>query len=414
MAAGNIKRVLSNRNVLVTSMTSALAVFFNQVYQPYWSLYLKDALGMSIEQIGLLAVIQRSENLLFQLPGGILADRIGRKKVTLIGAGARMFAPLVLLWSRSLEHLAIGLLVSAMSALSNPAFQAMIAESLPRDQIGSGYGIYVTIRRGPMLFTSLIGGILIDTMGIWAGTRVALIGSFVCGVLSFIIRYRFLTETLVRSTENKTSIVEDFKEILPLFKGNLRGMQITSCILQFSGGLAGQLIIIYVTDIIGFTATEWGIITTTMSIIGFLTSIPGGKIADRFNRVRLVALAEGLSTLTNIGYISFRNFYQILASRMVSGVGMGLSGATHMGVMGGPAWYSLMADFVPMHMRGRVNGLMATISGIVALPAPYIGAYMWDSEYVGPDGTLLATVIIGLASSVFFLKAVKDPKHQKT
>ena len=54
--------------------------------------------------------------------------------------------------------------------------------------------------------------------------------------------------------------------------------------------------------------------------------------------------------------------------------------ATHIGVMGGLTCYSLMADFVPMRMRGRVNGLMATISGIATLPAPYIGAHMWETE----------------------------------
>jgi len=414
MSSGNIKGIVANRNVLVTSLTSALAVFFNQVYNPFWPLYLQDVLGLTVVEIGILAMIQRSENLLFQLPGGILADRIGRKKVTLLGAAARIGAPIILLMSKSVEQIALGTLFSAMASLSNPAFQALIAESLPRDQMGSGYGVYVMVRRAPQLFTALIGGLLMDGLGLGRGTQVALIGSFFCGTLSFLIRYRLLTETLVKKSEKKTSIMEDFREVLPLFKGNLRGMQITSCILQFSAGLTAQLIILYVNEVIGLTNTEWGIITTTMAVIGFLASVPGGYVADRFNRVKLVSFAEAISVLSNIGYVTFRNFYQILATRMVSGIGMGLSGATHLGVMGGPAWYSLMADFVPMHMRGRVNGIMATMSGIVALPAPYIGAYMWEAEEIGPDRTLLSSVFAGLSASVFFLATMKDPKKGPT
>jgi len=416
MGAKRIRRVFSNRNVLVISLTSSLAMFFNMLYWPFWSKYLVEeppnGLGLSITVVGLLSAIQRSQRLLFQLPGGVLADRLGRKKVTLMAAATRMVPPLIYLWARRWEFLAIGSFFSAMSSLGSPAFTAMIAESLPRDQMGSGYAIFGMVRRVPMLFTGIIGGMLMDALGIWKGTRICLIGSFISAAIVFVIRYLFLTETLVRGGRHKRSLKEDFKEVLPLFKGSLMGMQITSAISQFAAGLIMSLIIIYVTGVIGLSYTQWGLISTAMSIISFLTAMPGGMIADRFNRVKLIIFARAISPITTLGYIFLRDFYQILAVRVVAGIGAGLSGAGQMGWMGGPAWNSLLADIIPPEKRGRVSGLMGTISGLAALPAPYIGAYMWDMESIGPEKTMLTSVVLGLVSTAIFWRTVKDPRSE--
>ncbi len=407
-----MKRVFSNRNVLVISTTNSLVMFFDMLYWPYWAKYLEDVADMSIPQIGVLSAIQRSEQLLFQLPGGILADRIGRKKVTLIAAVARMIVPIIYLSSKSFEFLILGTLFTAMNSLRMPASTAMIAESLPRDQMGSGYGVFNMVRRVPMLFTGILGGMLMDALGIEAGTRICFMGSLIGAVIAFTACYIFLTETLRRKTGVNASVVQDFKEVLPLFKGSLQAMQVTSAIYQFASGLTMQLIILYVIDHIGFSYTQWGLISTTMSIVGFLTSIPGGMMADKYDRVKLNVFARALAPITTIAYITLRDFYQILATRIVAGVGMGLSGA-ELGWLGGASWDSLMADIVPSEKRGRVTGLMGTVSGSVSLPSPYIGAYMWDNPSIGPEKTMGTTVILGLFSTFILWRYVKDPRSQK-
>jgi len=407
-----MKRVFSNRNVLVISATSSLVMFFDMLYWPYWSKYLKDVIHLTIPQIGLLNAIQRSEQLLFQLPGGILADRIGRKKVTLIAAFARILVPVIYLSANSFELLVLGTFFTAMNSLGMPAFTAMIAESLPRDRMGSGYGLYGMVRRVPMLFTGILGGILMDALGIEAGSRICFIGSFIGALIAFLARYFFLTETLNRRAGSKTSMTQDFREVLPLFKGSLQALQATSAIYQFAMGLTMQLIILYVIEVIGLNYTQWGLISTTMSVIGFLTAIPGGMMADRFDRVKLNVFARALSPITTVAYIYLRDFYQILATRVIAGIGMGLSGA-ELGWMGGASWESLMADLVPPEKRGRVTGIMGTVSGAVSLPAPYIGAYMWESKSIGPEKTMGTSIILGLVSTFILWRYVKDPKFQK-
>jgi MFS family permease len=63
---------------------------------------------------------------------------------------------------------------------------------------------------------------------------------------------------------------------------------------------------------------------------------------------------------------------------------------------------------IPSSKRARVLGLMATISGIAALPASFLGGYIWENH--APALTFWISSIIGLLSASFFLVFVKPPK----
>jgi len=416
MAKSSMRRVLSNRNILVLSLTNAAATFFQQVYQPYWAAYLKDVVGLDVLQIGLLRSLARSNNLLFAFPGGLLADRIGRKKVTLMGAAARIFTPLIYLFAGTWELLLIGTIVNAMQSISTAAYSAVVAESVPRDQRGTGYGVFESLRRMPMVFTGITGGILMDILGYAGGMKVSFAAGIIGGMTIFTVRYLFLIETLKKdSVSQRRTIKGDLKEIIPLFQGSLKYMQVTSAIYQFAAGLTSELLILYVTDpnYLGLTNTEWGTILSTMQLIGLLTSLPGGMMADKYNRVKLNVFARSIAPITNLAYIFLRGFWLILGTRMIAGVGMGLSGAAEVGMIGGTSWNALMADLVPPEKRGRFSGIMSTFNGAVSLPSPSVGAWLWDTPGVGPVGDFWVSIILGLVSTAIFGKFVKDPRFEK-
>ena len=85
--ASILRQVFSNRNVLVISSTNMLCHIFNSLWELWWTLYLIEELKTPITIVGFLATIQNTSSILFQLPGGIIADRIGRKRVIVFGTG---------------------------------------------------------------------------------------------------------------------------------------------------------------------------------------------------------------------------------------------------------------------------------------------------------------------------------------
>ncbi|NQT08878.1 MFS transporter, partial [Candidatus Bathyarchaeota archaeon] len=81
----SVGTVLSNRNLMVITLSQSLGMFAMFLWRPFWGLYLLE-LGASKGILGALSSLQALCNLLLQLPGGMLADRYGRRKVILISA----------------------------------------------------------------------------------------------------------------------------------------------------------------------------------------------------------------------------------------------------------------------------------------------------------------------------------------
>jgi len=398
---------------MVISLTSSVIGFFTQVYNPFWPLYL-DAIGFSLPQIGLLTAIQGAEQFIFQLPGGILADRIGRRKVSLIVAFERIFTPLIFLSFTSWEGILLASLLRGFESIGGPAFQAIVAESLPKEKLGAGYGLYNMMQRVPSIFTGILGGVLMDIYGIIDGTRICFVGSSVIALIVFLVRYLFITETLNTKSRINANLKSEIAEVVPYFKGTLLGMLFASAMTQFSLRIVSTYAVIYVVDIIGFSNTQWGIIVTVMSLLNLLTSLPSGYMADHYDKRKLLTFTRAIEPASTFGYILLRDFWQVLAVRVVAGVGMGLAGGNTSGMLGGPAWLSLIAALIPPDKRGRVNGLMGTISGSLAFMAPYIAAYTWENVAIGPDGTLLISGVFGLCSSLVVWFTVRDPRYPQT
>jgi hypothetical protein len=65
------KGVFSNMNILAIALTTSAFSLMEHGWRPFWNLYLKTELNASIPVLGLLAMTQSSERLLFQLPGGL-------------------------------------------------------------------------------------------------------------------------------------------------------------------------------------------------------------------------------------------------------------------------------------------------------------------------------------------------------
>ena len=84
--AKTLRTVFSNKNILAIGTTNMLYQVFNGLWELWWSLYLlspveNGGLETPATIVGLLATIQNTSQIIFQLPGGLIADKIGRKKL---------------------------------------------------------------------------------------------------------------------------------------------------------------------------------------------------------------------------------------------------------------------------------------------------------------------------------------------
>ncbi len=125
-----------------------------------------------------------------------------------------------------------------------------------------------------------------------------------------------------------------------------------------------------------------------------LISIPVGWLADRSNRVRVLALACGLWSAATVACGLSANYPQLVASRMA--VGVGEAG-------GVPPSYAIISDYFPPGRRGAALGLYNLGPPIgqalgVAFGASIAAAYSWRSAFtvLGSVGILAALAVLAL------------------
>lgn len=410
MSKSIFKEIFSNKNVVVMVFSACMWAISNTLWRPFWSLYTLE-LGATKETLGLLSMIQASSLLLFQLPGGLLADKFGRRKVIVYFTAFRILTPIFYLFATSWSHLIPGLICQSIGSAYLPAYNALMAESLPYRKRGAGYGAYRMMTSLPRTFTVLLGGVIMDSMGLLNGFRIVLIWSSFISALVFIVRAKFLSETLgvEEKKSSKVDLKESFSQIFNLPKG-IWAMIVVACMSSFAVRMAMPFLVVYAVEVIGISKTEWGLIQMVVGLLSSFLSMPGGMLSDRIGRKPLILGSRVISPVTMLGLTLSKNFSHVLIIRALGAIGAGLGGGIW-GMMGGPAWQALVADIVPSQRRGAVMGLMATITGVIGVPSSWLGGYLWD--YHAPEFTFWVSFVIGIFPILIFFAFVKEPKKRE-
>jgi MFS family permease len=154
-----------------------------------------EALGAGVLAIGAFGTLQDLLEGVYPYPGGVLADRWGRKRalvafnlLALVGYGVYLVSP-------SWPFVFVGLsFTMAWSSLALPATFALIADSLPPERRAMGFTVQSLLKRVPTVLAAPLGGLLIGSLGLVAGVHVGLAVTLVLGTLSLLAQHRFYVE----------------------------------------------------------------------------------------------------------------------------------------------------------------------------------------------------------------------------
>ncbi|PKN87752.1 MAG: hypothetical protein CVU46_03445 [Chloroflexi bacterium HGW-Chloroflexi-8] len=373
------------------------------MYNPLLPLYLQH-LGANVGQIGLFFTVAAILPLIFQILGGWLSDSIGRLKAVAIGSVAGMFTFIIFLIAPSWQW---GLLAMVGGAIGGsfvaPSYRAFIAEQSDENNRGKIFGF------SDGLFA--IVGVLGPPFGGWLsdnyGYRILFIVAGSIFAVATILRVSMAIEAN-RMTRQKFKIVTPQPhEVMKPSWQNLKSSFGAMIALLLTGGVAtwilisdgiidinfnmvGQLMPIYMQNEIGITNTQIGILNSISSIVTMALMTFTGWLSDK--KGERVAIAGGLVILftSMMVFILANNFFTMALSWALFGLGSALLG---------PAYNSLISKAVPEKLRGIAFGLFSTSVGVVALPAPFIGAYLYERfnprlPFILPTIALLAVVPI--------------------
>jgi MFS family permease len=352
---------------------------YDLVWQPY-----VISLGATAPIIGFILSVYTAINSGLQLVTGELADSIGRKTVlnyyyifTFVGM---LFAVFARNWW---FFLALNILFGIADSLEGPSFSPMFAESAPKEKMAVAMSLITIIWSLPGFYGQALGGYLADKYGSYIVMNIIL----VLVIISALWFYFTTEETLSVKRPFKLNAVLRNIQGIARPEAKLVPFYFVSILDRFGWAINRGILVTMLTQEYGFSLTKIGILMTVEMVAMTLTSIPIGAALDKYSNRNGIIIALILTVMVFSGFALTGNYGLLIILQAVKGITVGLWDTAIM---------LYQNKIVPEGERGKTFGNINSIKGLVAIPAPFIGALLFG--YIGFKGVFATSAtIIGLA-----------------
>jgi len=335
-------------------------------------------------QLGFLLTVFFLPYALMQLPSGILSDRIGYKKLIIIGLIISSIGSILTSFVKSYNELIFYRFLTGLgqSTLFAPSM-ALLTEYFPkkRGKSISIYGIGMSIGN---ISAPLIASFLFDSIN-W---RIFFLIVAIPEIFIAIAFWKF-----VKEVGNSKLMLKEFNLIENIREGFTKPVIIL--IIVYSINISVQGIMSFLPDyLIKQLGLSFSLANSFYSIIpvtGFFSMLFAGFLSDKFERKNLI-IFSWLINLTLITSIAFAcSYIQILIIFIIYGL---LSAIPNI------ALYAFFGDVISSNIRGVAYGLL-NLTGMLSGQSltPLIIGYLIDS--IGYRMTMASwSITLGLCSIV--------------
>jgi MFS family permease len=329
------------------------------------------------------------------IPMGILADRMNRRDLLVLGNGLAFLMALVVGVLVATDTIAIWHLLTAgaiggvLFAARFPAGQAMTARLVPREHLMNAISLNTASHSLPTVAGPAVGGVLIAVLGIAAAYFVTT-GAFLLALLMMLgIAASF---GRVERAAMK-SLTSDLREAYDYLLAHRDLLQLTGAMLiPFILGQSYVLLLpLFVEQELGGGPVTFGALSACLGAGGVM----GAMAVATFGKQRQLALlmfAGVLGTgLSAIGY-GLSQWVPLTAAVLL------VAGAAESALFA--AYETLLLLRLPYEIRGRVMGLMFTMVAMFPIGAIAAGAIA-DVIGLRAVAVIEGVIIITMASAVW-------------
>ena len=367
-------------------MFSLAGFLFNlvgYVTQPVFTLYVLG-LGATVLQIGIILSIQTFSVVVFRFPLTLVAQRIGYKRMILIGFFVRFSSAILYFLAPNYLWLYIIPLFEAIATGS--FFQlivSMVSNMAPREKQGDALGRSMTLMLMGMFLGPIITSVLVTVVNFrqlfLLTAPLSIIGAFL-----FLLTLRGMYDS--HSVQEQQSPAERPRTLSSLrILAKDRSVFILSVIRTayfISNNMFTALFAIYAVQELKFSPS---MIALLFSIQGFITTfiqLPAGRIADSVGRRSVLLFTFSFIILDYVGMAIARDFVSLLVLFAVFGACWGTRAVVE---------WSLLTSMVPRETKTIAVSYLENYS--------YIG---------GALGSFLAGVTAGTVtfSTIFLIAAL--------
>lgn len=349
------------KKILPLNIIISLRMFGLFIVFPVLSVYALDMPNSNHTMVGIIIGGYAITQMLFQVPFGMVSDKIGRKKTIIVGLIIFAIGSLVAGLADNIYTLLIGRLLQGAGAIGS-VITATISDVVREEERGKamaimggsiGMAFALSMVAGPFI-ASYFGGV--PTL-FFLVTFLALLSIFV--LIKYvpnppIIKHTYLEDDKFKLFENK----------------NLTKMNITNLLVKGFMTFAFMIIPIVLTKTYGWQESELYKIYLPSMIVGILAMGPATMIAEKKGKYKLILLLGVLFLSVAYLIIGLSHTYMMFATGIIIFfIGFNLQE---------PILQSLASKYAKVHQRGRVLGIFNSFGYFGTFIGGFIGGVLLD------------------------------------
>ena len=384
-----------NRNTSILLAALVSMGFAEELWMRFLPKYL-ESLGAAVWAIGLFDAIKTWIGAVYAYPGGLIADRWGLRKAlssfTLLSLAGYIWLLVSPHWTWVLLS---AFLFLSWSSFSLPATFSLIGSSLAANQHAMGIGVQATLKRIPIIFGPIAGGLLMDRFGIINGTRLGVMVAIALACATTAIQWQ------IRDDPGKHAPMErvSFWKSAHSFSPALRRLLASDILVRFCERIPYAWVVLYAMDNLGLTATQFGILTGIEMVSAIACLIPVAYLSDRYGREPFVIATFIFFTLFPVSLLVAHSFRGLCIAFVIRGLKE----------FGETARKSLIIQLSPEPRRGQTIGTYYLIRDCLATAAAFLGAALWS---ISPRTNFIGAAAIGAAGTLLYAWTAGRPVHK--
>jgi MFS family permease len=333
---------------------------------PFLTLYLHQRLSLSMTSVGVILSVWSISGLVGSLVGGSLSDQFGRKRLMVVSLGASALGLVAFGFADTLlTCIASVVFVGFVSAMFQPARDAMVADLVGPDKRPQAYGLLRVVANLGIGIGPAIGGFLAARSYL-----IAFLASGSATGLFFLITLSQMRETMPgaapRHTANATA------------PGNFAAVLLDRRFVLFCAATALAVVAysqmmtvlpVYMKDQFGLGESFFGWVMTTNALMVVALQFPITRATQRLARFPLIALGAVLYAAGVASVALGTTFWHFVGAMVILTLG-------EMIIV--PTATAVTADLAPTLLRGRYMGALALTWNIGFGIGPILGGVITD------------------------------------
>jgi len=362
------------RNIYAFGFTSFLNDTASEM--AYWVLpAFLASLGAGPAQLGLIEGLAESVASFAKLFSGYLTDRIDRRKPVVVAgyAVANAVKPLLAIVTAWWHILLIRFSDRLAKGIRGAPRDVMVAESVPKNRLGSAYGLIQSMDSAGAIVGPLAALVLLAHFGI----RSVFWAAAIPGALCVLVAVLGIRETSRAMPGGQPAAAvptpKERKASAPFSSGERITLPaafyfVLTAVTLFSLGNSSDMFLVLRAQNVGIRVALAPLLGLVFNITYTLASWPAGWFSDHVSR-RLVA---------SVGYVIFAAVYFVFgraSSTTTIWIAMAVYGFYY--ALTQPVLKALVVESVGEQVRGRALGIYFFVTSVATLAASLITGELW-------------------------------------